>query len=166
MGCCFWLSTVTNTCLNVWLCHWDTRQMAMCDIQGENTWRELVRCVEVLHILSVLLIDGELPVMNQSLMSQDTSYLSKTVVKGTESKCAVQHLVSVAPCALSSSYRTLTKNLLLMLFCQLSKKSKPTNAFFKVIDSQKLMQVWDLKEQKVFIMFLKQMSNINSFMSA
>lgn len=35
--------------------------------------------------------------------------------------------------------------------------------FFKVIDSQKLMQVWDLKEQKVFIMFLKQMSNINSF---
>lgn len=35
--------------------------------------------------------------------------------------------------------------------------------FFKVIDSQKLMQVCDLKEQKVFIMFLKQMSNINSF---
>lgn len=58
MGCCFWLSTVTNTCLNVWLCHRDTRQMAMCDIQGENTWRESVRCVEVLHIPSVLLIDG------------------------------------------------------------------------------------------------------------
>lgn len=35
--------------------------------------------------------------------------------------------------------------------------------FFKVIDSRKLMQVWDLKEEKVFIMFLKQMSNINSF---
>ena len=32
--------------------------------------------------------------------------------------------------------------------------------FLKVIDSQELMQVW---EQKVFIMFLKQMSNVNSF---
>jgi len=41
----------------------------MCDIQGENKWRELGRDVEILYILSFLLIDGELPAMNRSLMS-------------------------------------------------------------------------------------------------
>ena len=69
MSCCFWIFTVTNTCHTVWLCHQDTRQTAVCDTQGENTWRELGRYGEILHFLSFLLIDGELPVMTQSLMS-------------------------------------------------------------------------------------------------
>lgn len=68
MGCCFLITTV-NTCHTVCLCHQGTRQITGCGIQGKNTWRKLGWYVEILCILSFLLIDGELPVMNQSSMS-------------------------------------------------------------------------------------------------
>lgn len=60
---------LTSTRHTVRLCHQWVGQTAVCDIRGENTWRELGRFVEILHVLSFLLIDGELPVTYQSLMS-------------------------------------------------------------------------------------------------
>lgn len=56
---------LTSTRHTVRLCHQRAGQTAVCD----NVWRELGWFVEILHVLSFLLIDGELPVMNQSLMS-------------------------------------------------------------------------------------------------
>lgn len=46
-GCCFWISTVTSTCHTVWLCQQGARQTAVCDIQGENMWREWGWYVEI-----------------------------------------------------------------------------------------------------------------------
>lgn len=91
-----------------------------------------------------------------------TSYLSKTDLRRAENECTVQHLAFVFHSSLSSSCKT-NEEPTLNSFLTVIQAIRANKCIFKVIDSQKLIQVWDLKEQKVFIMFLKEMSSINSF---
>lgn len=154
--CCLWIFTVTNTCHMVWLFHQGTRQIGVCDIQRQNKWSEPWQYVEILHIVSFLLV--------KSCQWWIRAWCHKPLFYKKQGGQRENVLFSIFFSVALSSVSTLMKSLLLMLFFwSVFQAIRANGYFFKVIDSQKLMQVLALKEQKLFSMFLKQMSNINSF---